>query len=166
MDPLKPMKRLYIDMDGVICNYKKAFDTALVENPNQPYPQSAWGFFSNLEPIDYAIESVKKLIGIYDVWFLSTPSVYNLNSYTEKAFWIRQHFGLEAQSKLILATDKSLLKGHYLVDDDLKDSQIKFEGQHLHFGSPDFNNWEVVTKFLIDESNRTPTSKVGLWWGC
>ena len=54
-------KRVYVDMDGVLCNFFGAARKALIENPNQKYPQSQWGFFLKLEEIPGAIEAFKKL---------------------------------------------------------------------------------------------------------
>jgi hypothetical protein len=41
------MKRVFIDMDGVLCNYHGAHQKALQLNPEEPYPQLQWGFFLN-----------------------------------------------------------------------------------------------------------------------
>ena len=54
-------KRLYVDMDGVLCNFRGAFDNYRKETPEQKYPQSKWGFFLKLEPIPGAIESFNLL---------------------------------------------------------------------------------------------------------
>lgn len=48
-------KIVYIDMDGVLCNFSKAFNQKRIEFPEQLYPQSEYGFFLNLEPIKDAI---------------------------------------------------------------------------------------------------------------
>ena len=54
-------KRVYVDMDGVLCNFYKAAKQALTDNPKQKYPQSQWGFFLKLEEIPGAIEGFRKL---------------------------------------------------------------------------------------------------------
>ena len=36
-------KRIYVDMDGVLCDFYGAAKLRLAENPSQPYPQSKWG---------------------------------------------------------------------------------------------------------------------------
>jgi 5'-nucleotidase len=51
--------------------------------------------------------------------------------------------------KLILASNKALFKGHYLID-DMKSGkgQEGFIGEHIHFGSPQFKTWyEIIQKF-------------------
>jgi 5'-nucleotidase len=138
-------KRLFIDMDGVLCDYHSAFKKALIDNPKQLYPQSQWGFFISLNPIDGAIESFHELSKYYDVWILSKPSVKNLNCYSEKAHWVHNHLGKDIVQKLIFSCDKTLLKGDYLIDDYYWD----FDGEHIHFGTDKFPNWETVIKYLI-----------------
>jgi len=150
MDSRRPMmKRLYIDMDGVLCDFKKAYDYQLQINPTQPYPQSQYGFFIDLEPISGALDSVKRLQEYFDVWILTRPSVHNLSCYTEKAQWIRKYLGFDMQVKLIICTDKSLLKGHYLVDDQVEHGQTGFEGKHLHFGTKEFPDWKSIEIYLM-----------------
>jgi 5'(3')-deoxyribonucleotidase len=82
------MKKIYVDMDGVLCDFYGASRKALIENPSQKYPQSQWGFFLKLNEIPDAIESFKKLQEKYDVWILTKPSFKNVNCYTEKAQWV------------------------------------------------------------------------------
>jgi len=131
-------KRLYIDMDGVLCNFKKAFIKERKNNPNQPYPQSKWGFFLNLEEIPNAIRSFKILQEKYDVWILTRPSFNNVNCFSEKAQWVWDHLGYDVLEKTIMSGDKSLLKGDYLIDDMDGNGQSNFEGEWLHFGSKNY----------------------------
>lgn len=41
---------VYVDMDDVICDYRKAYNVARQEKPEIVYPQSLYGFFADLEP--------------------------------------------------------------------------------------------------------------------
>lgn len=141
--------RLYIDMDGVLCNFFKAALEALRKNPEQKYPQSQWGFFLKLEEIPGAIESVNKLKEKYDVWILTRPSFHNVNCFTEKAQWIWDHLGFDMLQKTIMSGDKSLLKGEYLIDDTNTAGQSEFEGEWIHFGSDKFKNWNSVLEYLM-----------------
>ena len=143
------MKRVYIDMDGVLCNFYKATKKALSENPNQKYPQSQWGFFLRLEEIPGAIDAFNELKKSYDVWILTRPSFKNVNCYTEKAQWVCDHLGYDALEKTIMSGDKSLLKGDYLIDDDLNANQERFEGELIKFSSDRFKNWSDVLEYLI-----------------
>lgn len=144
---------ILVDMDGVLCNYKKALKDGLLAavNPNEEkYPQSRIGFFSYLEPMPVALESMEKLQREHDVWICSRPSFPNLNCYTEKAIWVRKHLGYEMQKKLMLVPNKSMVIGDFLIDDSLKDGQSEFRGELLHFGSDLYPNWpEVLKRFNL-----------------
>ena len=143
------MKRLYIDMDGVLCNFKGAYEKAILETPGQKYPQSQWGFFLKLEPIEDSIKSFNLLKEHYDVWILTRPSFRNVNSLTEKAQWVWDYLGYDMVQKTIMAGDKSLLKGDILIDDDNKAGQPEFEGEWLHFATEKYPNWKSITDYLI-----------------
>jgi 5'-nucleotidase len=147
---MEKMKKLivYVDMDGVLCNFYSAAKSALIENPDQKYPQSKWGFFLKLKEIPGAIEGFNKLKEKYDVWILTRPSFQNVNCYTEKAQWIWDHLGYDVLKKTIMSPDKSLLKGDYLIDDQLNAGQAEFEGVLLRFGT-DFPDWDSITDFLL-----------------
>jgi 5'(3')-deoxyribonucleotidase len=137
---------VYIDMDGVLCDYYGRYLEQ--KSDTNYYPQSRYGFFRNLEPIEGAIETVNKLIEYgYDVYILTSPSVQNPLSYTEKREWIEKYLGLDMCYKLILSPNKTLLKGSYLIDDNIHEG---FEGELIHFGKTDkFKNWKDVEKYLI-----------------
>lgn len=140
---------VYLDLDGVIFNFKKAFDKALLKNPTQPYPQSQLGFFLNLEPIKNAIYAFEKLDEEFDVYFLTAPSTKNPLCYTEKRLSIEKWFGFEACRKLIICENKSLLKGSYLIDDRTDThKQNEFDGTLIHFGSETFPDWISVLHYF------------------
>ena len=144
------MKILYVDMDDVLCNYSTALESALQLNPDIEFPQSVPGFFECLKPLPGAVETYSELAIQYDVYILSAPSVPNPLSYTEMRLWAENHLGMEMVSKLILASNKGLLKGDYLIDDyDSGRGQENFEGELIHFGSQRFPDWGSVAKYLL-----------------
>lgn len=138
-------KIVYIDMDGVLCDYKGHFIKMVQENPKIPYPQSQYGFYVALPEIEGAIEAYKKLEEKYDVWILTRPSYKNPLCYSEKRVWVEQHLSKEHCKKLIICYEKSLLRGSYLIDDN----KYNFEGECILFGSDEFPNWSSVLKKLI-----------------
>lgn len=140
---------LYVDMDEVMCNFKQRFWLIKKLFPNIKYPQSQYGFFSRLNPIEDAIKSIKLLEDKYDIWFLTRPSFPNIHCYSEKAEWILEHLGYQYQQKLIIMPNKSMAIGHHLIDDSTSDGQTEFIGEHIHFGTKDFPNWNAVTKHLL-----------------
>lgn len=142
-------KRIYVDMDGVLCDYYGAYKKSISEFPEQKYPQATWGYFLKLAEIPGAIESFRKLQEKYDVWIPTRPSFRNVNCFTEKAQWVWDHLGFDVLQKTIMSGDKSLLKGDYLIDDQNGAGQDKFEGEWIHFGSEKFPNWKSVIDYLI-----------------
>ncbi len=143
------LETVYVDMDGVICNYHKAFKEKWSEKLQ--YPQSQYGFFLNLEPIEDAIESYKLLENYYDMVILTRPSIQNPLSYTEKRVWIEKYLGMEACEKMMLVPEKWRVIGEYLIDDNIHigENGETFQGEHLHFGQDRFPNWKLVTEYLI-----------------
>jgi 5'-nucleotidase len=111
-----------------------------IENPD---------IFHNLHPIDGAIEAVDILFHKYDLLFLSTPMWALPESYTGKRIWIENHFGEKAMDRLILTKRKDLNHGHYLIDDTTRNGAGEFKGEHIHFGTEKFPNWDSILKYLI-----------------
>jgi 5'-nucleotidase len=155
---------IYIDMDGVLCDFNTPYQQALIEHPEELYPQSIPGFFINLTPFENAIESVKTLALVNDVYILSAPSVLNPHSYTEKRLWIEKYLGIEMCHKLILTPNKGLNKGDILIDDEKSGrGQESFEGTFIHFGSPEFSDWKKIITYIenniysLKVKNRVPS---------
>ena len=144
-------KRIYIDMDGVLCNFVKAYLNDLEKCPTQKYPQSQFGFYIKLEEIPGSVEAFKILEKHFEVRILTRPSIYNLNSYTEKAYWVLDHIGFEALEKLDMSCNKSLHIGDYLIDDTDKDGQLDFKGEFIKFGSENFPNWKYIVEYLLQK---------------
>ncbi|GAB2703296.1 hypothetical protein GCM10011274_46440 [Paraglaciecola chathamensis] len=152
MNMQKPLV-VYIDMDDVLCDYKSAHSTKLAANPGITFPQSQYGFFASLQPIEGAIESVKALIKDkrFSPYILTAPSYVNPLCYTEKRVWIETYFGLEFTKRLIISSDKSLFKGDVLIDDNaFGKGQEGFEGMIFQFGNPEYQNWKMVMKGLLE----------------
>ena len=142
---------IYIDMDDVLCDYTKAYNFSITTNPSQQFPQSELGFFTHLKPIKDAINSVNFLLQqpIFDIYILTAPSVRNAHCYTEKRLWIENYFDLDFARKLIIATNKSLLKGDFLIDDhNTGRGQENFGGTLLQFGTDPYNDWASIIAFF------------------
>jgi 5'-nucleotidase len=149
MNKTNPKKIVYVDLDDTICEYTKRKQEMLIKKPSNPYPQSEYGFFANLDPVEGAIDAVKTLnkTTLYDVWILTRPSFKNPFSYCEKRVWVEKHLGMEFVEKLILHPNKAMCIGDFLVDDVLWD---KFQGEQIHFRHDDrFMRWKDVVNYLI-----------------
>lgn len=140
---MKP--RIYVDMDGVLCDYVTSMHASFTKAPNIGYPQAQYGFFRDMGEMEGAVEAYRYLHENFDTWILTRPSVLNPMSYTEKREWVEKHLGIEICDKLIMCTQKGLLKGDYLIDDV---PWPTFEGKQLLFGSKECPNWIWVVDFF------------------
>lgn len=138
-------------MDDVLAGFKTGIYKHLAEYPYTFTPQSKVGFFENLEPIYGAIDAVNQLRrnNIFDVYILTAPSTRNPHSYTEKRLWVEKHFNSDFTDKLIICSNKALLKGDFLVDDSVRGKgQENFDGELINFGSNVFPDWDSVLDYL------------------
>ncbi len=140
-------KRVYIDMDNTLCDFEgRAQEMKAKSKTPLAYPQSRYGFFTSLEPLEGALEGYKELENYFEVYILTAPSYRNPLCYTEKRVWVEQHLGLETTKNLIICQRKGLLIGDFLVDDyDFPE----FQGEQLLFGQAPFENWQKVLNYLI-----------------
>lgn len=141
-------------MDGVLCDYEGAHHKALARQPKIAYPQSQYGFFRNLKPLEYVLESIEKLrrLPALELYILTAPSIFNPLCYSEKREWVENHLGFDWVKKLIISPNKGLNKGHYLIDDHTEGrGQESFEGELLHFGSAKFPDWLSITHYLTNK---------------
>ncbi|KPA11151.1 5'-nucleotidase [Candidatus Magnetomorum sp. HK-1] len=68
----------------------------------------------------------------------------------EKRIWIENYFDYNFTKKLIICSNKGLLKGDLLIDDNIEGrGQESFEGKIIHFGSSDFPDWQSVYSLLF-----------------
>jgi 5'-nucleotidase len=76
------------------------------------------GFFISLEPVEGGVQAANDLraIGV-EIFICTSPLVNYKNCVLEKYEWIEKHLGFEWTRKIILTTDKTLIKGDYLIDD-------------------------------------------------
>jgi len=144
-------KRVYVDMDNTLCDFEgKAAEMRKKSKTPLPFPQSRYGFFSSLEPLEGAIEGYKELEKHFEVYILTAPSYKNPLCYTEKRVWVEQHFGLKTTKNLIICRQKGLLMGDFLVDDH---AYPAFQGEQLLFGQAPFETWAKVLDYLIPKAS-------------
>ncbi len=112
--------------------------------------------FHKLEPIEGSIEAVHHLFDNFEhfeILFLSTPMWLLPESFSGKRIWIEQHFGEKAKDRLILSRYKHLNVGDYLIDDTTRNGAGEFTGEHIHFGTDKFPNWNSVIEYLTNKHN-------------
>lgn len=152
-------KIIYVDMDDVLCKFSHRSQTIKSKYPEIAFPQSLYGFFSNLEPMEYALDSINFLNkqAQFDVYILTAPSIWNPLCYTEKRVWVEKHLGMELVKKLIISPNKGLNRGDYLIDDhETGRGQETFEGKLLHFGGKEYPDWEAVIAYFIQTYQLAP----------
>lgn len=158
-------KIIYIDMDGVLVDFKDAMEKAYASNPEykgtyKDKPDQIPNIFKNPAPIEGAIDAIKKLdkIGLYDLYIATTAPWGNPESATHKRLWIEKHFGNIFEKKMFITHRKDFLKGDYLIDDRKENGAKEFEGTLLPFGWNYKNmiwnkypQWEdILRKLAID----------------
>lgn len=140
---------VYIDMDGVVADYDAHKHLTLVPDPEGAECEVPEGYFHDLPLIEGAVEAVRELSEHYEVYFLSTPQWSNPNCWKEKRLWIEKHFGELGFKRLILTHNKGLNRGDYLIDDTTRNGVENFQGEHIHFGTEKFPNWDSVVMYLM-----------------
>lgn len=140
-------KIIYFDMDGVLADYEgKA-------NYKDTPEKEANGFFVDLEPINGAVEAFKKLSEHFDCYILTTAPWSSPIAWSEKRLWVEKHLGEHAFKRLMTSHRKDLHIGDYLIDDRTLNGAGEFGGEHIHFGTPDFPNWDAVVEYLMEGPN-------------
>lgn len=144
------LETIYLDMDDVLvnfrCNWLRAYNEAFNDNLTdehltvwdlanviKPECTDRWScirngnFFFNLEPLEGAIESVKKLLGIFgsDRIYIASNSLEF--AYEDKYRWIEKYLP-ELKNNIIFLSNKGKLfaKNSILVDDGPQNA-IAFE---------------------------------------
>jgi len=150
-------KTLYIDMDGVIVDFRSAFqnlDKLLMENFRND-PDEIPGIFSLMKPMPGAIEAVEFLSNHFDTYILSTASWENPTAWSDKLNWIKKYLPKVAHKRLILSHNKHLNAGDYLIDDRKKNGAGEFTGELILFGESPFEGWPEVIQYLCEKENIT-----------
>ena len=138
-------------MDDVLVDFQSGIDS-LSDEERRVYKDNidnVPGIFSKMQPLDGAIERYKKLTEHFDVNILSTAPWNNPSAWSDKLLWVQKHLGDIAYKKLILSSNKHLNAGDYLIDDRTANGASDFKGEHIHFLTEKFKNWDDVLNYLI-----------------
>jgi 5'-nucleotidase len=139
------MAVILLDMDDVLAEFEKNFlERWLSRHPDLPYiPREQRnlfklerqypadhrdavraiirepGFFLSLDPIPGGLEAVRQMIGLgHDVFFCTAPITDCPTCPMEKFQWIDRHLGADFVRRVVLTSDKTLVRGDFLVDDN------------------------------------------------
>lgn len=124
---------ILIDMDNTLADFEKSAkekyeakgftwpertDFEFSDDANLRPIITEKGFFENLDPITGAIDAVKEMEKLgFIVFFCTSPLTQYLHCVPEKYTWIEKHFGKEWVKRIIVAKDKTMVIGDYLIDD-------------------------------------------------
>lgn len=139
------MSRILSDADGVLVNWGLAWNQAMdglgerainiprheqqvTFNLNAGRTQderkliaevmSREGFYRDLEPIPGAKQALKEMLKAgHDVRIVTSPWVSNPTCASDKFNWFVRHYGAQWGQRVIITTDKTLVRGDYLIDD-------------------------------------------------
>ena len=143
-------KIVFVDMDNVLVDFQSAFPK-LSKDVLEEYEDDKDdipGIFSLMKPMPGAIESFIELTKHFDTYILSTAPWNNPSAWSDKLLWVKENLGELASRRLILTHHKNLNTGDYLIDDRTARGADKFAGEHVHFGTKKFPDWQSVMKYL------------------
>jgi len=144
-------KVLYVDMDNVLVDFKTGIEKlneATFKEFEGRYDEVP-GIFELMDPMHGAIEAYEMLAEKFDTYILSTSPWGNDTAASDKVRWVKKYLGEVAYKRLILSHHKHLNKGDYIIDDRTKNGVEYFEGEHIHFGTEQFPDWESVRRYLL-----------------
>lgn len=145
------MSIVYVDMDNVLVDFPWGIDQ-LSEELKREYEgdfDEVPDFFRDLPPVDGAIEGFRTLQENFDTYILSTAPWNNPSAWTDKHLWVKRHLPKAGYKRLILSHHKNLNYGDYLIDDRKANGVENFRGEHIHFKSAEFPNWDSVLNYLL-----------------
>ena len=145
------MKIVYVGMDNVLVNFQSGIDS-ITEEERESFKDDlddVPGIFSKMKPVEGAIEAYQELTRHFEVYILSTAPWNNPSAWPDKLLWVKKYLGGLAYKRLILSHNKHLNDGDFLIDDRTANAADKFKGEHIHFLSEKFKNWDDVLNYLI-----------------
>ena len=141
---------LYVDMDGVLVDFRSAFarlpEETLLEY--EGHEDDIPGIFALMEPNEGAIDAYRELSGLFDAYILSTAPWRNPGAWADKVLWVQRYLGDVAYKRLVLTHHKDLNRGAYLVDDRRKRGAEAFGDGLILFRSDAFPDWAAVLRHL------------------
>ena len=147
------MKRILVDMDGVLADvYSRFFELYEQETGHrlsagdvagkleaEAFPhQLKWvttrGFFRTVPVMEGSVEGLKKLNAIYEIIVVSLATEFP-QSLTDKQLWVHDHFSFIGWQQLVFCGNKNLIKADIIIDDHLKNLD-QFDGETIMFTQP------------------------------
>jgi 5'(3')-deoxyribonucleotidase len=152
---MEKMKIVYFDMDNVLVDFKSGVEqlTPEIQQEYEGILDEVPGIFSLMAPMPGAVDAVRAIAALYDVYILSTSPWKNPKALQDKLDWVKKYFGAEQDDvfykRVIISHHKELNKGDYLIDDRTKNGADRFEGELIQFGTEKFPDWKAVVDYLV-----------------
>lgn len=147
------MKRIAIDMDGVLADVteqffrydelefgkRKSLEDVLGKKELEAFPNSmkyifSNGFFRNAPPIKDSKEILAELNKHYEVFIVSAATEFP-QSLTEKQEWLQEHFPFIKWQQIVFCGLKTIIAADIMIDDHFKNLD-HFNGITFLFSQP------------------------------
>ena len=144
------MKRIAIDMDGVLADTTRQFlvwharetgerlseEAVMGKKESEAFPNvynwvNTEGFFRNLPVIENSQAVVKKLSEQYEVFIVSAATEFP-PSLADKQAWLGEHFPFISWKNIVFCGSKAIISADIMIDDHFKNLDV-FHGETLLF---------------------------------
>jgi len=114
------------------------------------------GFFSNIEVMPGAAETVYNLSRYYEI-FIATACMEFPTSFRDKFDWLSKHFNFIPWTNIVFCGYKSIIQSDYLIDDHVR-NLTAFKGEGILFTAPHnlnnntfrrVNSWNEVSELFL-----------------
>ncbi|MGL4387745.1 5'-3'-deoxyribonucleotidase [Snodgrassella alvi] len=155
-------KLILLDQDGVLADFEQGVRQRWQLTYQQPLPlperrhfylredmapqyhqqltqiYSSKGFFASLPPMNLGIQAARRLLEAgHDVRICTSPIDDYQYCVSEKFDWVARYLGDEWLNRIILAKDKTWIRGDILIDDKpMISGSLKPQWQHWIYDQP------------------------------
>ncbi|MFT4094300.1 MAG: 5'(3')-deoxyribonucleotidase [Niabella sp.] len=170
------MKRIAVDMDGVLANCFEQFvkyeqaETGIIKSVNDVLGKKEKeafehaekylyrpGFFRTLPVMEHSQDVLYKLNKKYEIFIVSSATEFP-QSLTEKQEWLNEHFPFIHWKQMVFCGIKTMINADIMIDDHFKNLD-HFKGKTILFNQPHnqladegrhirVHNWKEIEQVL------------------